>query len=186
MIVLELQKYWKRFRAFSDIFSSALRLTCTGSYRIIQRCFSERTSRLRGYFKNVQLRLYFCLVWSSGDVSLVYGSSGRETFSLKLVLFFFRGTRLPFSFKTALGLSWDLFAASLSLFTSPSPSLLSLCSLPHSLFGCAATNYRRSTTGAVQLVKQVEETLENISEPPKHHLSGRKRPSFAGDRHYRR
>ena len=36
-------------------FVSALRLTCTGSYRIVQRCFSERTSRLRGYFENVQL-----------------------------------------------------------------------------------------------------------------------------------
>ena len=104
MIVLELQKYWKRFRAFLYIFVSALRLTYTGSYRIIQRCFSERTSRLRGYFKNVQLRLFIGLVWSSGDVSLVYESSGREAFSLKLALHFLVGpTPLP-CVKPALGL----------------------------------------------------------------------------------
>ena len=61
----------------------SLRVTYTGNYRIIQHYFSERTSQLRVFFKNVQLRLFICLGWSSRDVSHVYGSSGREVVNLK-------------------------------------------------------------------------------------------------------
>ena len=119
-IVLELQRYWKRFRAFSSILVSALRLTYTGSYCVIQRCFSERTSGLRVYFKNVQLQLFICLVWSSGDVPLVYGSSGRGSFNLKLVLTFQAGpTSPPLPLKQPLGCLGTLFAAH----TLPLPAL---------------------------------------------------------------
>ena len=155
MIILELQKYWKKFRAFSDIFVSALRLTCTGSYRIVQRCFSERTSRLRGYFKNVQLRLYFCLVWSSGDVPRVYGSSGRE--NLDFGPWDACGwDPLPhFLFKTALGCSLSPFGCPLSLSTSLSPSLLvflffTLLEPPQ--------HRHRSTNGCPRPITPVEET----------------------------
>ena len=120
MIVLELQKYWKKFRAFSDIFVSALRLTCTGSYCIFRRCFSERTSRLRVYFENVQHRLFIGLVWSSGDVPLVYGSFGSRTVVLKLVLKIRVGPTPLLGYKTALGLP---IVELLPLSLSPNSSL---------------------------------------------------------------
>ena len=117
-----------------DIFGSALRLTCTGSYRIVQRCFSERTSRLRGYFKNIQFRLFIRLVWRPDDTPHDYGSLGIQNFIFKANgAFWVRPTLLP----TCIG-SLGLFSlvgeAPYSLFTScltllDSHSLLKL--VPH-------------------------------------------------------
>ena len=109
-----------------DIFGSALRLTYTGSYRIIQRCFSERTSRLRVYFKNVQLRLFVCLVWSSGDVSQVYESFGRETSDFKHWGAFVWDPLVFFLFRDSLGLSSLSRRVSPSLTISSPTSLVSL------------------------------------------------------------
>ena len=140
-IVLELLRYWKRFRAFSSILVSALWLAYTGSYCIIQRCFSERISGLRVYFKNVQLRLFICLVWSSGDVPLVYGSSGRESVNWKLVLLFFLcGTHLSF-FLNSLGL-FPKDPCCLSPSSPHSPSLTSLS------FGFSTLSRHPTTAGA--------------------------------------
>ena len=166
MIILELQKYWKKFRAFSDIFVSALRLTCTGSYCISRRCFSERTSRLRGYFKNIQQRLFICLVWSSGDVPLVYGSFGSRTVVLKLVLHFFYGTHLLLAFKTALG-CFSLILLPLSISPNSPLSHLSLLWFSH---GGAATkpppeHHRLSPTYQTSRVGLGEHPCTTLTSP---------------------
>ena len=138
MIVLELQKYRKRFRAFSYIFGSALRLTYIGSYHIVQHCFSEWTSRLRAYFKNIQFWLFIRLVWSSDDVSRVYGSSGHKTLDFKLWDVFRAGPTLPFLIFAALGTVWFPYK-------SPHLSLFSLSRLVYHSLTFSPTSHHGSS-----------------------------------------
>ena len=92
-IILELSKYWDKFQTLSSIFGLALRLTYTGSYRIIQRYFSERISRLRVFFENVQQWLFIRLVWRPDDISHVYGSFESLNFKFEACTVKLSGTR---------------------------------------------------------------------------------------------
>ena len=76
------------------------------------------------YLKNVQLRLFICLVWSSGDIPRVYGSFGVKTVKFEGRGAFIVGpTPLP-CYQAALRLSpFIYFAAPISY--QPSLSLLS-------------------------------------------------------------